>query len=419
MRLQLASLVLACLCGAAFAQSTYTVLYNFGAYSSDGLSPSGGLLTDAAGNFYGITIGGGAFCQSIYGCGTVYELSSSGGAWTDTVLYSFCSTGNPDTCPDGSYPIAGLLADKAGNFYGTTTGGGSSNQGVVFRLSPPQQSGGAWTQTVLWTFGSGKNNGTFPSYGKLNMDNAGNIYGTTSGGGNKNLGIVYELSPAGNSTYTFSVLHSFSGPDGGGPEYGVAIDGSGNLYGTTEVGGPSNPACTFGAGGCGVVYELSQTGGKWKETVLYRFKGGSSGWAPVSPIYFDQAGNLYGTFSNGGQLGNCPPAYCGGVFKLVREAGGGKAYTFSFDGQNGGTPLGGVLPVSDSLSFGTSTAQRGNIFQILGKTETVLYTFCSQPGCTDGWSPGYGTVMRRGNGLYGVAMKGGVNNSGVLYSLTQ
>jgi uncharacterized repeat protein (TIGR03803 family) len=413
-------LILVHLCSLSVAQSTYTVLYNFGNYAGDGVGPSGGLLIDAAGNFYGITGGGGAYCQSTGGCGTVYELSpSAGGSWTDTVLYSFCTTGDPNTCLDGAAPFAGLASDKAGNLYGTTSSGGAGKQGVVFRLSPPQQpGGGSWTQTVLWTFGLGKNSGTFPGFGKLNIDGSGNIYGTTAGGGRKNDGIVFELSPAGSGTYTFTILHSFSGPDGAVPLYGVAIDNAGNLYGTTQLGGPSNPACVGGVGGCGVVYKLSQSGGKWSETLLYKFKGGSAGSEPVSPINSDQAGNLYGTFSTGGQEGNCSPGTCGGVFKLT-GADGGKADTFSFNGENGGYPQSGVLPVSESMMFGTSTAQRGNIFQIQGKTETVLYTFCSLPNCTDGSSPGYGTLMRHGNALYGVTLRGGLNNnSGVLYSIT-
>jgi uncharacterized repeat protein (TIGR03803 family) len=126
-----ALLILAHLCSLSAAQ-TETVLYNFGAYSGDGVAPTGGLIADASGNLYGTTIGGGAYCQSIGGCGTVYQLSpSAGGVWTETILYNFCTTGDQNTCPDGALPNAGLTSDGSGNLYGTTTSGGTAQKGGV------------------------------------------------------------------------------------------------------------------------------------------------------------------------------------------------------------------------------------------------------------------------------------------------
>jgi uncharacterized repeat protein (TIGR03803 family) len=412
------SVVLLCFCGLVFAQSSETVLYSFGANPDDGTFPMGGLLFDPAGNLYGITNGGGQYCENIGGCGTVYELSPAvGSGWTETILYSFCNTGNPFTCPDGSGPLAGLIMDVSGNLYGTTYFGGTSGYGTVFRLSPPSGGIGNWTETVLWNFAPNeKNNGSAPGFGKLNMDGAGNIYGTTSQGGLKNRGIVFELSPAGDGSYNASILHSFSGPDGALPQYGVAINKTGNLYGTTQLGG--NPACTGGAGGCGLVYELTASNGKWAESVLYKFNG-ITGLYPISPISIDDGGNLYGTFEAGGKAG-CFLGTCGGVFKLAPKAGGGGTkYTFLFSGQDGGAPTSGVLIGNNNLFGTTANGGPGVVFTLKGQNETVLYNFCSLPNCADGYGPLFGTLADRSGLLYGVTSEGGANGLGVVYSLTK
>jgi uncharacterized repeat protein (TIGR03803 family) len=285
----------------------------------------------------------------------------------------------------------------------------------VFRLSHNQ---GSWNETTLWNFAANdKNNGWFPGWGKLNIDQAGNIYGTTVAGGGKNDGIVFELSPAGDGTYNFSILHSFSGPDGAIPQYGVAFDNAGNLYGTTQDGGPNNPNCTIGVGGCGIVYKLIKSGGKWTGSILYKFTGGANGSNPVSPISIDQEGNLYGTFSTGGE--GCTGVGCGGVFKLApKTGGGGNAYTFLFNGQDGGSPNGGVI--TKGQVFGTTPNGAGNVFSLTGRSLTVLYQFCSLPNCTDGRQPSTGTLLERQGTLYGVTLTGGLyNNSGVVYSISQ
>jgi uncharacterized repeat protein (TIGR03803 family) len=405
-------------CTWASAQSTETVLYSFGAYLNDGVAPSGGLLFDALGNIYGTTELGGSFCQSSGGCGTVYELSPSGNGWTETILYNFCVTSNQFTCPDGAQPYAGLISDSSGNLYGTTFYGGVGN-GTVFELSPPQAPGGTWSETVLWTFKGGSADGVGPYAGKLYMDVSGNIYGTTIGGGPDDMGVVFQLSPASGGSYTFSILHSFSGPDGAYPEYGIAIDKSGTLFGTTKNGGTEN--CGGGTVGCGLVYKLTPTtGGKWTETVLYRFNG-TTGAYPISPIAVDQTGNLYGTFLLGGDNG-CDVT-CGGVFKLVAgSGGGGKEYHFFFDGlAGGGNPETGVLLDKKSgAMFGTtSDGGPGNVFMLKGQTETVLYTFCSLPNCADGRDPNYGDLVGRAGKLYGVAVNGGQYASGVVYRISK
>jgi uncharacterized repeat protein (TIGR03803 family) len=213
--------------GAVFEVTTtgnVIVLYEFSG-GADGLCPYGGLVRDAAGNLYGTTYRGGAS-----GEGTVFEVAANG---TETVLHSFTGT------PDGSLPAAGLLRDKKGNLYGTTTGGGSQGYGTVFKVT----SNGA--ETVLHSFTS--SDGFYP-IANLVRDAKGNLYGTTEFGGSHGSGTVFVLTAAG----TEKVLHSFAGGvDGGNPTAGLVFGPQGKLYGTTSAGG--NSSCV---GGCGVVFEL-------------------------------------------------------------------------------------------------------------------------------------------------------------------
>jgi uncharacterized repeat protein (TIGR03803 family) len=141
----------------AWAQSKYKTLHKFTG-GVDGVEPLAGLVFDQAGNLYGTTESGGN-----HGGGTVFKLTpNSDGSWTESVLYTFCSRTN---CSDGSYVLACLLLDQAGNLYGTTYWGGAHRDGVVFKLSP--NSNGSWTESVLHSFCHYKNNscpdGQWPS----------------------------------------------------------------------------------------------------------------------------------------------------------------------------------------------------------------------------------------------------------------
>jgi uncharacterized repeat protein (TIGR03803 family) len=251
---------------------TEKILYNFGAGISGG-SPQGSSLTlDAAGNLYGVTPDGGT-----YGYGTVYELvAGSNGTWTQRILHSF-SGGNDGYLPFGS----GLQFDGVGNLYGSTTGGGLHDYGVIFKLVPG--TGGTWTEKVLYAFnGAG---GVTGPIGSLAMDTQGNIFG--------NAFDVFELSPGSNGNYTEKDLHVFAGgSDGAFPQSGVLFDSKGNLYGTTSSGGAHR----------GTVYELTPgSNGSWTETVLHRFSAGGDGVYPyIYPLAIDSQGRLYGTTSNGG-----------------------------------------------------------------------------------------------------------------------
>jgi len=283
-----------------------TVLHRFnggatydGGTSYDGIHPQAGLLRDEAGNLYGtteyggLTIGNGP-CDG-EGCGTVFMIDTTG---QETVLYSFAGL------PDGAYPYAGLVRDAAGNLYGTTTYGGllfcnENNNipgcGTVFMIDTTGQ------ETVLYSF-AGPPDGFFP-YAGLVRDAAGNLYGTTTYGGllscneNANIpgcGTVFMIDTTGKE----SVLYSFAGPpDGAYPYAGLVRDAAGNLYGTTWGGGIQ---CLGYSSGCGTVFMIDTTG---KESVLYSFAGPPDGAHPYGGLVRDSMGNLYGTTTEGGTGG--------------------------------------------------------------------------------------------------------------------
>ncbi len=197
------------------------VLHSF--TGSDGSGPSGTLLLDSAGNLFGTTTTGGAS-----NTGTVFELSPSGATWSETVLYSFLSTG-------GTQPTQGVVMDASGNVYGTTSSSADGcGCGTVFELTPA--SGGGWTKTTLHTFNS--TDGRAPL--GLVLDKAGNLYGLTFVGGSANDGVVFELSPGSGGTWTETQLHNFGGADGAGPVGALIFDANGNLYGASAYGGAGN-----------------------------------------------------------------------------------------------------------------------------------------------------------------------------------
>jgi uncharacterized repeat protein (TIGR03803 family) len=220
--------------------------------------------------------------------GVVFRLKpNSDGTWTESVLHSFSGA-------DGAAPVGGLVFD-AGNLYGTTANGGAyeGESGVVFRLKP--NSDGTWTESVLYNFTGGADGGF--SFAGLIFDAVGNLYGTGSAGGAYGYGVVFKLKPNTDGTWTESVLYSFTGgADGGVPLTGLIFDAAGDLYGTANDSGST--ACTIG---CGVVFKLAPTSSGWSETVLHSFLG--YGAYPLAPVIFDPAGNLYGTTSSGTKFG--------------------------------------------------------------------------------------------------------------------
>ena len=347
-------------------------------------------VTPAATTTYTVTCTNGSASASANATVTVL------GSPALTVLHSF-------TFSDGSHPLAGLIADKSGNFYSTTIYGSTFGDGEVFKLAPPATPGGAWTETIFHAFTG--TDGAFPYYGaKLIFDSNGNLYGTTSQGGASGSGVVFKFSPAGTET----VLYSFTGgADGNQPGAGLVFDSSGNLYGTTPYGG------RFGQG---VVFKLSPAG---TETVLYSFTGGADGGNPFAPLTLDSKGNLYGTASAGGA------SYSGVVFKVA--PGGTETVLYSFTGAaDGGAPYAGVVFDGSGNLYGTAyyggNSNAGTVFELSPPaaggawTETVLHSFTF----TDGARPYFGTgLLFDANGnLYGITSTGGPTDAGVVFKLS-
>ena len=262
-------------CTTALCTWNFTFIYGFGG-SADGGTPRYGDLTfDQAGNMYGTGSLGGDNNSD----GVVFKAVGSGSSWTESAIYTFAGT------PDGSRPYAGVIFDSTGNLFGTTSKGGSSNNGTIFELMP---SGGGWTEHVIYNFSGGADGG-FP-VGGLISDGVGNFYGTTASGGANGGGTVFELSPNG-SGWTFTTLYSFTGSGQCGPWGSVTFDSSGNLYGTTQC---------DGANAKGSVFKLTHSGG-WTYSSLHDFAGGDDGRLPYGNVIFDGSGNIYGTASVGGQ----------------------------------------------------------------------------------------------------------------------
>jgi len=309
-----------------------TVLHSFS--GSDGSAPaSASLIFDSAGNLYGTTHAGGT-----YGSGTVFELTSNGdGTWQESVLYSFNGT-------SGSAPIAGLIFDAAGNLFGTTSAGGTYNSGTVFQLT--SSGNGSWNESVLYSFTGGAD-GSEPTAGLI-FDASGNLYGATLVGGTGN-GTIFELSQNNDGGWTESVLHTFSGKDGGYPWWGMVFDQAGSLFGSTWLGG------TYDGG---TVFRLTpNSDGVWEETVLYSFT--TNGPAGVS---LDSAGNLYSTTVRGGTNGY------GTVFQLSKVNGVWTEKSYSFTDKPGAFPYAGVIFDATgnlySTTFGDSTKTFGSVFEI-------------------------------------------------------
>jgi uncharacterized repeat protein (TIGR03803 family) len=283
----------ASVCRSTLCPWTETVLYRFTG-GSDGAVPYGPVVFDSAGNLYGTTVSGGASsCFSGQGCGVVFKLTRSGSGWTETVLHTFLDA------PDGSNPGSGLVFDQAGNLYGTTGNGGTGSCGTVFQLMP---SGSGWTENVLHSFDS-SGDGCNPA-GGLIVDHTGNLYGTTvfSPGNNGN-GTVFELTSSGGQwTYTFlsNILEQYFGITG--PFGPLAMDATGNLYGTTFGSGNA-----YGSGfceyGCGTVFKLTPSAGGWSFNLVYEFTGDVDGAQPTAGVILDRDGNLYGTASSAGAGG--------------------------------------------------------------------------------------------------------------------
>jgi uncharacterized repeat protein (TIGR03803 family) len=394
-----------------YASDRQTTLYSFTG-STDGYSPSSGLIADAAGNLYGTTFNGGSCASLQKGCGTVFELSpSGGGAWTETVIHEFAGSGGND----GELPTGNLIFDSAGNLYGTASGG-AFNEGTVFELS---SSSAGWTEQVLYSFGGIANEGELPTAG-LVIDSVGNLYGATILGGSGSNGTIFELSPVSGGRWTETTLHAFTGgSDGGWPYGGVQLDAAGNIYGTSSLGGITNSICSFG---CGTVFRLSRASGSWNFTRLFAF-GGTNGASPLSRVTFDAAGNLYGTTQLGGA--KCSISLgCGVIFQLSPKSQGEWKETLLHDftnGSDGADPRCTLIFDAAGNLYGTAPGAQATapstVYELSpassgGWKFHVLYTF--------GLSRivGASLLQDSSGNLFGTTDAGGIRSAGSAYELS-
>jgi len=382
-----------------------TVLHTFD--DTDGNEPIASLISDASGNLYGTTFYGGA-----NGVGTVYELKrSTSGSWTEKVLHSFNIDGS-----DGYFTTAGLTFDGAGNLYGTTFFGGTSDRGTVFELSPV--AGGGWTEKVLHSFLDDSTDGGFPR-AAVTIDAAGDLFGTTTNGGPNDYGVVYQLTPAANGNWTETVLHNFSSTDGANPFGRLLLDSAGNLYGTTSAGGGSTARCKYG---CGTVFELKKNaGGTWVEKILHNFTVSSNdGTFPYGPVILDRAGNLYGT-TNGGGAGNN-----GTVFELVQSKGWKEKQLHTFNASGDGVyPTPAVVLDATGNLYGTTQSggafSQGTVFKLSPTingpwSETIIYSF--DPSGAGGYDPAQGLTIDSAGHIYGTVISGGTFGDGTAFEIT-
>lgn len=375
----------------------YSVLYNFKG-SPDAAEPVAGLI-NVGGTLYGTTSGGGAYSASGRGLGTVFSVTTTG---TENVIYNFGKGG----AYDGANPDGGLIA-VAGTFYGTTQAGGTSGYaGTAFSV------GTSGTESVLYNFGtvSGSADGANP-YGTLIAVN-GKLFGTTCCGGAYHSstdigGTVFSVSTTGKE----HVLHSFGkGSDGQFPVAGL-LNVRGTLYGTTAGGGVTD---------YGTVFKMNAKTGK--ESVLYRFKGGSDGATPYFGNLVQLNGVLYGTTTAGGDTA-CTTG-CGTVFSVTTSGTEHIVYRFK-GGKDGVGPYGSLLPISGKF-FGTTqfgggtgcynSLGCGTIFSVTpsGK-EQLLHTFA---GGTDGENPVSNLISLKGV-LYGTTYGAGASSDwGTVFSVT-
>jgi uncharacterized repeat protein (TIGR03803 family) len=391
-----AAAVVAGSAGTAQAGLSITTVVSFN--GANGADPTDTLAVGPDGNLYGTTrIDGSA------GQGTVFELSGPG-FQTLTTLASFSGT-------SGAVPSARLTFDSAGDVFGTTVGGGSSNSGTVFELSGATHQN--LTTLVSFTGSSGNAPGTAP-LGGVAFDASGNLYGVTQDGGATGAGTVFELS--GTNHQTFTMLHNFSlNADNAGvaPNAQLLVDAAGNLFGTTEVGG---------SGGGGGVFELSGSNHQ-TYTPLVSFNGTNNGGGQsTSGLVADASGNLYGTLD--------------GLNGLVYELSGSNHTTLTtlhaFTGYDGNEAVAGLAIDAAGDLYGTTSAggpaynpsagsflPLGTVFEITGSnhgTFTTLADFSNQSG--GGYDPYGGIALFPDGTVYGTTDLGGAFDDGTVFTLS-
>jgi uncharacterized repeat protein (TIGR03803 family) len=355
----------------------FNVLHSFDTIT--GANPYAPLVQYGDGSFYGTTVNGGSF-----GEGVVFRIDSTG---TVSVVYSFGSSDET-----GTVPLAELIQDKDGYFYGTISEGGVNGSGTIYRIDS------AGNTEILHSFDGSE--GSSP-HARLLQDPSGNFYGTTYSGGSYGAGTIFKLDTSG----MFSILHDFDGGSGGAnPEAGLIRDGSGNLFGTTRGGGNNN---------AGTVYKLTPAGAF---SVLHDFDGAEGGNSPYAGLLRGTDGTFYGTTLLGGNY-----SY-GTVFKLT--ASGNFSILHHFEGGLGGSsPDAELIRGSDGKFYGTVTEggddalggpRKGAVFRIDSTGNfSIIYQF---NGSDDGGNP-HGVIQGKDGNFYGTTSYGGVNGYGTVYRL--
>jgi uncharacterized repeat protein (TIGR03803 family) len=413
----------------AQGSSTITTLTSFN--TANGLNPEAGLIMDSSGNLFGTTFGGGADKL-----GTVFELPQGSG--TITTLASFDNT-------HGAGPGAGLILDASGNLFGTTTAGGVNGAGAVFELAQ-----GSGTISTLASFNI--SNGDFPE-SRLIRDASGNLYGTTKLGGASGAGTVFELP---NGSGAISTLASFNGANGANPVADLIMDTSGDLYGTTELGGANNGGTVFeaGPGGStittlaslgggygsgslgglirdpsGNLYGTTMAGGAANDGTIFELSvpllstlasftltngAGPDGASPGADLIRDPSGNFYSTTVTGGAYGY------GSVFQLA--PGSGTIITLaSFDNTNGASPVAGLILDPSGNLYGTTQLGGANgdgtVFELAHGSGTIT-TLASFNGA-NGFGPLADLIMDASGNLYGTTSYGGTAHEGTVFKLAK
>jgi uncharacterized repeat protein (TIGR03803 family) len=356
---------------------------------ADGAEMAGGVISDSAGNLYGMAAYGG-----IDNIGTIYELPAHGPV---QVLYNF--TYGLRHQLQLYTPVGELLLGANGTLYGAAALGGDKDCGGIFALVPGK------SITAVHDFN--QKDGCNPFAGVI-ADASGNLYGTTSEGYSHHRafgGTVFKLGPGGTET----VLDIFKLTGINSPAARLAIDANGNLVGTATSGG---------AGDAGGVFEVSPTG---RTKTLYTFTGGADGGVPVAPVTIGPNGDLYGTTSQGGDA-NCQ---CGTIFQIAPDGTETTLHTFTF--ADGAYPEGGLLldgsgNLYGTTSYGGSANNRGTVFELAPNgTLTTLTAFPGSGKNNDQPNGPIGNLISDGGSLYGATVFGGrfSNGVGTVFQVTQ
>jgi len=386
------------------AAQTLNTLYVFTG-GTDGANPMGRLVADKAGNLYGIARNGGMIgnlCPE--GCGTVFELSPSGSAWTFQVIYSFTGANG-----DGMNPW-GLTIDAKGNLFGVTTWGGNSDIsvcganscGTVFELS---HGANGWSEKIIYDFQGGTADGALP-FTNIAIDGAGNLYGTALWGGTgtqgcygNGCGVVWELSPTASGQWKSKIIHNFLGRSNGMSPWGLTLTAAGDIYGATNFGGNAQR---------GTVYKLSKGKFGWVGGVIYRLSANPIlGYLPQGPVGVDAAGNVLVAAMS-------PNAT---VFELTPSSNGYQEQTIVSFPQNAPSPLDGIFMDSAGNIYGSTDT---SVFQLSMTSGTYgLSTIATFQGSNMPADPSGAVLVDSQGNLFGTAEGGlGTAKNGAIWELT-